>query len=173
MESIIAQLLANDKGDINVLMIVLTEEMKSKVDDMCLKSPSNALPISSLLQIQSKKSKTIFLYLEKIRYLYIYLTYLSYDENDKHNFDHIIIMGLDLLINYESSSEFTESLRLVNLTLLKLKDLKQRYKKTSLEVSIIPTDVESFENLNVDKKDSLMRDLPIIQNLFQAVNSYF
>lgn len=173
MESIIAQTLTNDKSDIKVLIIVLTEEMKSNVDDMCLKSPSNALPISSLLQIQCKNSKTIFLYLEKIRYLYIYLTYLSYDEDDKHTFDHIIILGLDLLINHESFSEFSESLRLVNLTLLKLKDLKQRYKKTSIEVSVIPTDIESIENMNADRKNNLLRDLPKIQNLLQSANSYF
>lgn len=173
MENIIAQLLTDNKSDINVLIIVLTEEMKSNVDDMCLKSPSNVLSISSLLQIQSKDSRTIFLYLEKIRYFYIYLTYLSYNENDKHNFDYIIILGLDLLINHESSSEYTESLRLVNLVFLKLKELKQRYKNASLEVSIIPTDVESFVHLSLEKKTSLMSSLPIIQNLFQTVNSYF
>lgn len=173
MESIVTQLLHDDYQELNVLIIVLTEEMKTNVDEKCLKDNSNILPVSSLLNIKNKKSKTVFLYLEKIRYLYIYLTYLCYNVDDKREFDHIIILGLDLLIDNESLSELTEILRLTNLVLLKIKELKQKYQNASLEVSIIPTTIESLENVNSEKKTNLEASLPMIQKLFQTVNSYF
>jgi len=93
--------------------------------------------------------------------------------DDKREFDHIIILGLDLLIDDESLSELTEILRLTNLVLLKIKELKQKYQNASLEVSIIPTTIESLENVNSEKKTNLEASLPMIQKLFQTVNSYF
>lgn len=173
MNSVVTQLIHNDRQDLNVLVIVLTEEMKTIVDEDTLKNSQNLLPVSSLLNIKEKNSKTIFLYLEKIRYLYIYLTYLCYNVDEKRVFDHMIIFGLDLLISEQSMFEQTEVLRLTNLVLLKIKELKQNYKNASLEVSIIPTNVEVLKHINDEKRNELVSSLCNIQDLFKTVNSYF
>lgn len=173
MNSVVTQLIHNDRQDLNVLVIVLTEEMKTIVDEDTLKNSQNLLPVSSLLNIKEKNSKTIFLYLEKIRYLYIYLTYLCYNVDEKRVFDHMIIFGLDLLISEQSMLEQTEVLRLTNLVLLKIKELKQNYKNASLEVSIIPTNVEVLKHINDEKRNELVSSLCSIQDLFKTVNSYF
>ena len=173
MDSVVAQLLQDDRQNLNVLVIVLTEKMKTNVDEGILKHSQNLLPVSSLLNIKDNNSKTIFLYLEKIRYLYIYLTYLCYNVDDNRVFDHIIIFGLDLLISEESMLEQTEILRLTNLLLLKIKELKQKYKNASLEVSIIPTNVEILKHINEEKENELVSSLCSIRDLFKTVNSYF
>ncbi|XBW37153.1 hypothetical protein QEN19_002731 [Hanseniaspora menglaensis] len=159
----------------STLIIVLTATIRSHFDSDMVKNKNNILNLKAQLNIMSENGNSTILYLEKLRYLYIYLTYLAYSDGVVQSYDNIILYGLDFLLQTEASGNLNEIIRLTNLMILKLKELTQNYKDKKLNIVILPIDNIDFLNqhFGYEKSIDVQQDLDLIYKIISINSNFF
>lgn len=180
MNTILKQLLEVENNKLETrnpktLLIVLTDVVRSSFDNGMLKNSNNILNIKSHLNIKQQNSISTIIYLEKVRYLYIYLTYLTYNENIEQIYDNLIIYGLEILIQTEAKDQSNEIVRLTNLVILKLKELTQNYKNRNLNVAILPIDDVDFIKCHFKKNEleKIQQEIDLIYKIILIDSNFF
>ncbi|OBA28812.1 hypothetical protein HANVADRAFT_447 [Hanseniaspora valbyensis NRRL Y-1626] len=180
MNTILKQLLEIENNKLETrnpktLLIVLTDVVRSYFDNGMLKNSNNILNIKSQINIKQQNSISTIIYLEKVRYLYIYLTYLTYNENNEQIYDNLIIYGLEILIQTDAKDQSNEIVRLTNLIILKLKELTQNYKNKNLNVVILPIDDVDFIKCHFKENEleKIQQEIDLIYKIILIDSDFF
>lgn len=177
MENVVKQLLEFDNNKAarkpKTLLIILTDVVRTYFDEDLIKNKNNFLNIKGQLNIMKQEAVTTVLYLEKLRYLYIFLTYLTYNEDTSHDYDNVVLYGLDVLIYQEARNISTETIRLTNMISLNLKELKQNYKNKALDVVILPVNNSIKQHFKADESENIQQGLDLIYKMISINSDFF